>query len=103
MAIMQSNLMLIAIVPEVLKDPVVDALMAESSLSGFSLSKSQGFSKEHSHFNLREQVEGYSDFYRFEILHLASNSEQLCQLLGKTNSDKKIHYWILPVIETGVL
>ncbi|GAC27389.1 DUF3240 family protein [Brumicola pallidula] len=99
----QNKLMLVAIVPEDLKDKVVDVLMTETSLSGFSLAKIQGFSKAHSHYNVTEQVEGYRNFYRFEILHLADNTEQLCQLLSKTNSDKRIRYWILPLIAAGVL
>lgn len=99
----QNDLMLIAIVPEALKDKVVDTLMAESFLSGFSLAKIQGFSQAHSHYNVREQVEGYRDFYRFEILHHISSSKALCELLKTTNKEKKIRYWILPLIETGVL
>jgi hypothetical protein len=95
--------MLIAIVPEALKDKVVDTLMTESFLSGFSLAKIQGFSQIHSHYNVREQVEGYRDFYRFEILHQTSRSKDLCDLLSSTNKEKKIRYWILPIIETGVL
>ncbi|AEP31301.1 DUF3240 family protein [Brumicola nitratireducens] len=103
MALTQNDLMLVAIVPEDLKDKVVDTLMGETFISGFSLAKIQGFSKEHSHYNIREQVEGYRDFFRFEVLHQASTSEQLCELLGKTNNDKRIRYWILPLIEAGVL
>jgi len=95
--------MLIAIVPEALKNKVVDTLMAESVSSGFSLAKIQGFSHIHSHYNVREQVEGYQDFYRFEILHKGANSKALCELLGATNEAKTIRYWIFPVIETGVL
>lgn len=103
MTLTQNNLILVAIVPEILKDKVVDILMAEENLTGFSLAKIQGFSKAHSHYSVREQVEGYRDFYRFEILHQATNSEQLCHLLSTTNKEKKIRYWILPLIETGVL
>lgn len=103
MALTQNELMLVAIVPEDLKDKVVDTLMAQSLISGFSLAKIQGFSKAHSHYNIREQVEGYRDFFRFEILHDASNSAQLCQVLSTTNNDKRLRYWILPLIESGVL
>ena len=103
MALKQNDLVLVAIVPEDLKDKVVDTLMGESFISGFSLSKIQGFSKEHSHYNIKEQVEGYRDFFRFEILHQAFTSDKLRQLLSKTNNNKRIRYWILPLIETGVL
>jgi hypothetical protein len=95
--------MLIAIVPETLKDRVVDTLMSASVLSGFSLSNIQGFSKAHAQYNLTEQVEGYRKFYRFEILHQASDSKLLCDLLGATNNAKSIRYWIMPLIESGIL
>lgn len=103
MALKQNELVLVAIVPEDLKDKIVDTLMGETCVSGFSLSQIQGFSKAHSHYNIREQVEGYRDFFRFEILHHASNSERLCYSLNKASNDKRIRYWILPLIETGFL
>lgn len=99
----QNDLILIAIVPEALKDNVVDSLMADSFLSGFSLSKIQGFSQAHSHYNVSEQVEGYRDFYRFEVLHKAAQSSALLNLLKKVSSQKSVRYWILPLIEAGVL
>ncbi|WP_412971676.1 DUF3240 family protein [Glaciecola sp. MF2-115] len=99
----QNNLILTAIVPEGLKDKVVDTLMDESCISGFSLVKIQGFSKANSHYNVSEQVEGYRDFYRFEIIHNEVNSEQLRHLLSTTNPDKIIRYWITPLLEVGVL
>ena len=95
--------MLIAIVPEALKDKVVDTLMDSAFLSGFSLAEIQGFSKANSHYSVSEQVEGYRNFYRFEILHQAYDSVQLGELLSSTNKGKMIRYWILPLLETGVL
>lgn len=99
----QNELILIAVVPQELKDNVVDALMTEPFLSGFSLSNIQGFSQAHSHYNIAEQVEGYRDFYRFEIIHQTQDSQALVDLLAKTSADKNIRYWLLPVIESGVV
>jgi hypothetical protein len=99
----QNDLILIAIVPEGLKDKVVDTLMDESSISGFSLVKIQGFSKTNSHYNVSEQVEGYRNFYRFEIVHNEADSEDLRHLLSKITTEKIIRYWITPLIETGIL
>lgn len=99
----QNELILIAIVPEPLKDDVVDSLMAASFLSGFSLSKIQGFSQEHNHYNLSEQVEGYRDFYRFEILHKTDDSAFLVRLLGASSSGNNIRYWVSHLVESGVV
>jgi hypothetical protein len=100
---MHNNLILIAIVPEALKDNMVDALMAETFLSGFSLSKTQGFSHAHSHYSVSEQVEGYRDFYRFEILHKVSESSLLLETLSKISANKNIRYWIMPLFDSGVV
>lgn len=87
----------------VCKDKVVDGLMIEPFLSGFSLSKIQGFSQAHNHYNVAEQVEGYRDFYRFEIIYQAQHSQVLVDLLATTSAEKNIRYWILPAIESGVV
>lgn len=99
----QNERLLIAIVPNMLKDDLVDSLMTHNDLSGFSLSKIQGFSRAHSHFNLQEQVEGYRDFYRFEVLHQAEDTEVLCDLLSSISAQQNIRYWILPLLDSGVL
>lgn len=103
MSQVQNELILIAIVPQALKDSVVDALMEQTSLSGFSLSKIQGFSQVHSHYNVAEQVSGYRDFYRFEITHESQQSSSLIELLALRSEAKSIRYWVLPIIESGVV
>lgn len=97
----QNNLILTAIVPELLKDTIVDALMAKTFLSGFSLSKIQGFSQTHNHYSVSEQVEGYRDFYRFEIIHHESDSTLLKDLLSTSGASNNIRYWIMPLMESG--
>ncbi|HCF78590.1 MAG TPA: DUF3240 domain-containing protein, partial [Glaciecola sp.] len=47
----QQGLILMAVVPELLKDDVVDVLMGLEMISGFSLFDIQGFSKEHSQYS----------------------------------------------------
>lgn len=103
MSEVQNELILIAIVPQALKDSVVDALMEQTFLSGFSLSKVQGFSQAHSHYNVTEQVSGYRDFYRFEITHEAQVSSSLIELLAVRSAAKNIRYWVLPIVESGVV
>ncbi len=99
----QNELLLIAIVPSEVKDDLVDALMEYEKLSGFSLSKIQGYSRAHSRYSLREQVEGHREFFRFELLHQPSDTAELRALLGKVSAMTSIRYWILPLVESGII
>lgn len=97
------NVLLIAIVPRALKDDVVDTLITVPFISGFSLSKIQGFSQEHSQFNVSEQVVGYQDFYRFEVAHLPTDTQALLNHLQEVTQQRVIRFWVVPVIQAGIL
>jgi hypothetical protein len=73
------ELLFILVAPNPLKDNIVDLLMTMSSLTGFNLKVINGYSKEHSYFNITEQVE-----------HL----KPVCQ-------PAKLKYWFLPIISSG--
>jgi nitrogen regulatory protein PII len=94
-------LLLVMMVPEQMKDKMVDTLIAQPALSGFSLSKIQGFSAQNSHFNINEQVEGYKALYRFEILLDRSDVEELIEHVKKLCSGVKLRYWVTPVLYAG--
>ncbi|MBB1440313.1 DUF3240 family protein, partial [Shewanella sp. SG41-4] len=66
---MSTEQLLVLIAQNDVKDDIVDTLIELDFLSGFSLGDICGFSREHSHFNIKEQVEGYREFYKFEIMH----------------------------------
>ncbi len=100
---MTETQLLVLIVPEALKDDMVDTLMGLDDVSGFTLSTAAGYSREHSHFNLREQVEGYRSFFRFEVLHLPQVREHLCEVLAETCGDEPVRYWVAPVLVEGHL
>lgn len=103
---MQNNkptLMLIAVIPEELKDDAVDALMASSLISGFSLFSISGFSREHSQFSIKEQVEGYRAFHRFEVAHMPEQTEKVLATLSTISNNGNIRYWILPIQDSGYL
>ncbi|MFA3789897.1 DUF3240 family protein [Aliiglaciecola sp. SL4] len=95
--------LLIAIVPEQLKDKLVDRLIGQETLSGFSLSKIQGYSTEHHQYNIQEQVEGYRDFYRFELLHDSTHYQDLLAHIRTISPHNNIRFWCVPVIEHGLL
>lgn len=87
--------------PTNLKEDIIDILISLSSISGFNLKKISGYSKEHSLYDISEQVEGYRALYQFEIL-IASND--ICKLKESLNpicQPENLRYWLTPVIESG--
>jgi hypothetical protein len=94
---------LVLITPARRRDDVVDALMSCAAISGFTMSDCAGFSREHSHLNLRERVQGYGDYERFEILCCASARAELLPQLAEAAGRDHFRYWLYPLLEQGVL
>ncbi len=99
----EEQVLLIIVAPQSLKDDLVDELIQIPFISGFSLLNIQGYSKEHSRFNISEQVVGHQNLFRFEIAHEAKHSESLIKTLSKTSHTKKLRYWITPVLQYGLM
>ncbi len=93
--------LLILMVPGELRDDVVDCLMAYQHVSGFNMTRMAGYSKEHSQYDLREQVEGYREFFKFEVMHPQERQMELLGTLRPVCSAAGIRYWIVPVREQG--
>jgi len=96
-----SNQLLTIIVPDELKDDIVDQLMTLECISGFNLERMKGYSQAHSHFDISEQVEGYRKLNRFEILHSSANEEEILLSLKKICNSTHARYWISPVLSSG--
>ena len=88
-------------VPTSLKDEIVDRLISLASITGFNLTKMSGYSKEHSLYDISEQVEGYRTFYQFEVLIASDEVNNLKNSLNPICQPAKLRYWITPVIENG--
>lgn len=95
--------LLTIVVPIDLRDDVIDALIGCQSISGFSLATIAGYSREHSQYDLREQVEGYREFSRFEVMHERQHQGELLVCLRAEFTSAKIRYWITPINEQGHL
>lgn len=95
------NQALIIIAPREIKDDLVDDLMQLDIISGFSLTVIDGYSREHSHYSVDEQVEGYRRFFRFEILHRTTQEQQILEALKQTCGPANIRYWLQPVSKVG--
>lgn len=86
--------------PTNLKDEIIDRLMSYSNITGFNLKAMNGYSKEHSLYNVSEQVEGYRPYYQFEVLITASELNELKRMLKPICEPAKLKYWLIPVIES---
>ncbi|MEJ6474872.1 DUF3240 family protein [Pseudoalteromonas piscicida] len=91
------------IVPKQLKDRVTDHLMAYEGISGFSIVSIQGYSKEHSEFDLAEQVRGYKSMERFEVLIEDGLLDPLRISLAQLLAPSRIRYWRTRLDEAGHL
>lgn len=91
---MHNEFLLSLIVPVEIKDDVVDVLIEQDIISGFTLFEVSGFSKKHSQFNTKEQVEGYRRFYKFEIMHDESDQTTLLNSLQPLCEPSHVRYWI---------
>ena len=93
--------MLVLVVPGEIRDDLVDALMSSDLVSGFNMGQIAGFSREHSRFNLREQVVGYRDLFRFEIVHGSGELDALMNSLAPVCEWAHCRYWVLPLLQEG--
>lgn len=96
-----NNQLLILVVPNQIRDDLIDSLSIMTELSGFNLNKINGYSREHSHFNLNEQVEGYREFWRFEIMHRIEDTALIMQNLAPTCKSANVRYWQIPLLASG--
>jgi len=100
---MNTEQLLVLIAQNDIKDDIVDTLIELDFLSGFSLGNICGFSREHSHFNIKEQVEGHREFCKFEIMHPTIQQESLLQAISIVCKHNPCRYWIMPIQQTGTL
>jgi len=99
---MQNDFLLSLIAPVEMKDDLVDVLMEQEIISGFTLFEANGFSKLHSQFNAKEQVEGYRRFYKFEIMHKLQNQTALLDSLRPLCKPSNVRYWIHQLTQADV-
>ena len=95
--------LLTIIIPVSMKATLVDVLMAYESISGFTMTKVAGFSRQHSQYSIQEQVVGYKDFYRIEVVLSAAEVQPLLGHLCQFKDRYPLRYWLLPLSDTGVI
>ncbi|MEQ8516999.1 MAG: DUF3240 family protein [Chromatocurvus sp.] len=93
--------LMVLLAPWPLHEDVVDALMGFDDISGFSSVEAAGFSREHSDFDIAEQVAGARRFSRFEILHAPSQREEILAAIEPLVGREHFRYWVVQPIEAG--
>lgn len=93
--------MLTAVFPEAIRDEVIDALIGLQEITGFNLSAIDGYSREHSQYDIGEQVTGYRRMCRLEVAHLQEHQALLLSALAGVASASHLHYWIMPLLDSG--
>ena len=94
---------LVLVIADSRRDDVVDALMSLDLISGFTMTPAMGFSAQHSQFSVREQVEGYRTFARFEILLDATTLEPVLETLADAAGSESSRYWVAEAPVSGDL
>lgn len=95
--------LLVIMVPQRLHEEVVDTLMGFEDVSGFSVVEAAGFSREHSHFNAAERVDGARRFSRFEILHSPEQRQVILAEIERLVGREHVRYWVVERVEAGSL
>jgi hypothetical protein len=90
-------------VPRERRDDFVDALMVEDRVSGFTLLPALGYSREHSHFSVKEQVVGYRQMDRFEVLTPTEVLPGLLDRLRGRCGREALRYWVTGLTREGHL
>ncbi|MFK5947542.1 MAG: DUF3240 family protein [Methylococcales bacterium] len=90
-------------VPPLLEEAMVDCLLAIESADGFSSLVVSAHGSEHEALSLAEQVAGRKKQIRFQMYVPEQQLEVLIGLLKKDFSGAGLHYWVMPVLESGVI
>lgn len=100
---MTESRLLVVLVHTERRDDMIDALIGREEISGFTLVPALGFSRDHSRFSVTEQVVGYRDIDRFEILIDDNALDSLLALLGDKAGNDPLRYWLVGLDTAGHL
>jgi hypothetical protein len=95
--------LLIVMVADAIREDLIDALIQCELIGGFSQYEINGYSREHSRYDLSEQVAGYRRLCRFEIQHASAQEAELLALVRSICSASQARYWVVPILSAGHL
>ncbi|KAA1193065.1 DUF3240 domain-containing protein [Pseudohalioglobus sediminis] len=94
---------LTAVFSEEIKDEIIDTMMSLEVVSGFTLGAVHGYSREHSRYDIKEQVAGHRRMCRIEVMHGEDQEQVLLAALQDAGKASHVRYWISPVSGSGVI
>jgi hypothetical protein len=99
----ERKILLTCMVPDNLKDDAIDFFLSSEGQTGFNMIPMMGFSKEHSQFDLVEQVQGYRSFVQFQVMLERCQWSMFKTELSAALSNSDIRYWLTYLDEEGHL
>ncbi|MDX1525814.1 MULTISPECIES: DUF3240 family protein [Idiomarina] len=95
------------IFPAKLRAHVVDVLLADEQLSGFSLAEIDGHSRQNSQLDRLEQVVGYRRMLRLEVMVTEPEKQRVLTLLKQLKPASAeslgVRFYTLPISSSGHL
>jgi len=88
-------------VPPLLEEAVVDCLLSIDSADGFSSLVVSAHDSDHKRLSVAEQVAGRKKQIRFQMYVPEQQLSVLIERLKQDFSGAGIHYWVMPVLESG--
>lgn len=89
--------------PPALEEPLVDCLLDFDAKEGFSSFFVSSHDNSLEGLSLTEQVTGRKKQIRFQMYVMADGLSPLLTKLKEMFNGSGVHYWIIPVIDSGYL
>lgn len=95
-------MLLTIIVPPVMEEIVVDWLLTQPNITGFTSQASNGHGSGHE-MSLSEQVTGRRRQITFWIELEKNIAESILTELKQSFSGSGLHYWMMPLLDSGTI
>jgi hypothetical protein len=93
--------LLTLIAPVGLEEPLVDWLLEHASSHGICSGPINGHSASHESLTVAEQVSGRQRQIRFEVHAQEGEVNLMLERLRGDFADAGIHFWVVPLLESG--
>ena len=98
---MGATSLLTLIAPVGLEETLVDWLLEHASSHGFCSGPINGHSASHDSLTVAEQVSGRQRQIRFEVHAPEGEVNLMLERLRGDFADAGIHFWVVPLLESG--
>lgn len=100
---MYENCLLNLVVTPEVEDTVVDWLLEQESINGFSSASIAGHGSSEHAMSLAEQVAGRRRQVLFQVHLTCEQAQQVLSAIRQEFTGSGMHFWLVPVMEAGHL